>query len=261
MSLTFKLFLSSLVLIILGQTSQVAFLRMRARSVAEPLSYGASRFGRNLSEQASFFRSLGNTFRENRRLGEEILALKSQLSHLKELERENKLLKEQLGSKVQEKGDLVAVRVQGWEDFGKKDTLLIKGGENLGLKPGMTVLIKNFLLGRIERVGKETSSVRLILSPELGIFALDQDSKDRTRGIVRGFPPGRLLMERILPEEEVVPGDIIISSGAGGEFPPGLILGLVEKVIPEEGEILKRAILRLEVDIAHLEEVFVLRGD
>ena len=258
MNLAFKLFLSSLVLIVLGQTSMVVGLRAVLGSAVEPLSFGARRFGMNLSDQVSFLKSLTGTLEENKRLREEIPRLKSELSRLKEFEWENSILREQLSTEVEGSPDLVAVRIRSWQDLSGMGIVLINGGENLGFKPGMTVLIKNFLLGRIGEVGKRTSKVRFILNPQLRVFALDQDSMDRARGVVRGFPPGKLLMERILPEEEVLPGDSIITSGEE-EVPFGLILGRVEKVIPEEGEILKQAILRPELNFARLEEVFVLR--
>jgi len=259
MGLELKLFLLSLVLIVVGQTPVVRPIRAVAGRALDPLSISAYHFGVGTAKHLSLLSYWGNVLEENRRLREELSDLKSELSQLKEVSRENRLLRRQLRVSSEKNYDLLAVRVSGWEDVSVKDYLLIRGGKSLGIKPGMPVVVGNFLLGRVESVTGERSRVQLILSPGLRIFALDQDSKDRAKGVVRGYPPGKLLMERILPEEVVHVGDTVIASGENEGIPFGLVLGEVERVLPGEGGLLKRAVLRVGLDFSHLEEVFVLR--
>ena len=134
--------------------------------------------------------------------------------------------------------------------------MLINKGEESGVRVGMPVLIGKFLLGEIAAVEPHRARVRLITDPSFRIFAFDQDSKDQAKGIVRGFVPGKLIMEEIFKEEEISPGDTIVTSGGGERFPLGLVLGEVERV--EEGDVLKKAVLDLNVDFSRLEEIFVL---
>ena len=257
MKLTLKFFLLSLVLIILGQTYPVVYLRQRASRVSAPLYFGASQMGRFFRGQISFWFSLRSLAVENRELKRRVLELKSELSELKGAAKENEGLREQLGLEAKGKGDLLAVRVLGWEGLGASRFMVIGGGERDGLRVGMPILVGNFLLGKITEVGWCNARVWLITDPSFRVFAIDQDSKNPAKGVVRGFMPGKLKMERIFREEGISPGNTIVTSGEEGIFPSGLILGEVERV--EQTEILKEAILNLRVDFSRLEEVFVLK--
>ena len=257
-TLELRILLTSLALVVIGQASPVSACRDRASLLLAPLRYGAFQVGRSFKTQVSFWFSLDDVFSQNQELREEILSLESEVVNLKEVKKENEELRRNLSLGIEGKPQLLSARVSGWEDISKKSTLLLDRGEEQGVVVGMPVLFGNYLLGKIIQVRTGESEVRLLTDPNFRVFALDQDSPNRARGVVRGYLPGRLRMERILPEERVSSGDQIITSGEGGEFPPGLLLGRVERV--EEGDILKQAILKLPVDFSRLTEVFILKS-
>jgi len=253
-----KILLTSLALVIVGRASPVSACRDRASLLLAPLRYGTFRAGRAFKTQVSFWFSLDDVFSQNQKLREEVLSLESEVARFKEVKRENEELRRTLSLEIEDKPQLLAAKVSGWEDISKKSVLLIDKGRTQGVTVGMPVLFGSYLLGKIVEVQTGEAGVRLLTDPNFRVFALDQDSPDRARGVVRGYLPGRLRMERILLEEEVSPGDQVITSGAGGEFPLGLLLGRVERV--EEGDILKQAILKLPIDFSRLTEVFILKS-
>ncbi|HHY14274.1 MAG TPA: rod shape-determining protein MreC, partial [Thermoanaerobacterales bacterium] len=59
-------------------------------------------------------------------------------------------------------------------------------------------------------------------------------------------------------DSNVLPGDLVISSGLGEIFPKGLVIGEVEEIEQQENELLKIAIIKPEVDFQRLEEVFII---
>ena len=79
-------------------------------------------------------------------------------------------------------------------------------------------------------------------------------------GIVNGSgenPPAPRMVN-LARDADVVKGDRIVTSGLGGLFPKGIMLGEVADVVNDEGGLLKYAVLKPAVDFSRLEEVFVL---
>ena len=79
-------------------------------------------------------------------------------------------------------------------------------------------------------------------------------------GIVENDPglPGFLRMSNLPREANIQPGDTVISSGLGGIFPKGLVIGHVLEIGEDEYGILKHALLRPAANFNRLEEVFVV---
>ena len=257
MKLAFKLFFSSLVLIVLGQTSVVSCLRSQAFLISAPFHFGALQVRKFFGNQVVFWSSLKDLVVANRELRERILELELRLSEFKSLTEENAKLHRLLGLEMTEDFSFLSAKVVNWEGFSRNEFMVIDKGVNDGIVVGMAVLAENCLVGEVASVGPRSARVLPISNPSFRVFALDQDSKDRARGVVLGLAPGKLKMEKVFKEEAISSGDTIVTSGEGGEFPSGLVLGVVENV--EQSDVLKEAILNLKVDLFCLEEVFVLK--
>jgi len=75
---------------------------------------------------------------------------------------------------------------------------------------------------------------------------------------VRGQPDGTLVMEFILLEEKVQPGDIVLTSGLGGDLPRAMVVGQVASVTRRDIDLFQSAALRSAVDLSRLEVVLVI---
>jgi rod shape-determining protein MreC len=80
----------------------------------------------------------------------------------------------------------------------------------------------------------------------------------RVTGIVRGHIDSGLLMERIAQGETISPGDIVLTSGLGGNFPDKLVIGQITEVLQRDSDMFQRARIRPTVDFGKLEEVMVI---
>jgi rod shape-determining protein MreC len=80
----------------------------------------------------------------------------------------------------------------------------------------------------------------------------------RVTGIVRGNIDGGLVMERIPQGETVSPGDIVLTSGLGGNFPGKLVIGQITEVSRRDSDMFQSARVRPTVDFGKLEEVLVI---
>ena len=102
-------------------------------------------------------------------------------------------------------------------------SITIDLGSADGVEAGMTIMGASGVIGQVSRTSAETSTVRLLTDPNSGAAVMIQSS--RANGIVRGSINGLLYLEDL--DEGVVPevGDVIITSGLGGSYQRGLIVG------------------------------------
>jgi len=257
MTLSLRLTLASLTLIALS-FSPISFLIEKPGGfVCEAVRHASLSLAKGIKNELSFFLSLRTLNTEKAAISDEVAKLRGELAYLKEVERENKRLKKQLGLGTTKKKGLILAQVTGFSLEQEGALLVISEGRDGGLEVDDLVVLENYLVGTVERVEASRSLVRLISDPRFSVAALDQSSPERPRGIVWGSFGTKLRMEKILPGERVSVGDLIISSGLDGKVPLGLILGEVTQVVSSEGGILKEAELKLLFNPSKLEEVFI----
>jgi rod shape-determining protein MreC len=119
------------------------------------------------------------------------------------------------------------------------------------------VVTEDGLLGRVIDVSADVSRVRTLWDPLLRVAAYDQRS--RAAGIVEWESGPYVQMSYLTRGADVVPGDTIISSGWGGIFPKGLLIGTVAVVDTVATGDFQRAEIAPAVRPDHLEAVFVIR--
>jgi rod shape-determining protein MreC len=89
--------------------------------------------------------------------------------------------------------------------------------------------------------------------------------RTRDNGMVRGnntltFEDGMCQMINLPLNSDIIEGDRIITSGLGGIFPKGILIGEVVEVLDEERENYKTAIVKPAADFLHMEELLIIRS-
>ena len=135
------------------------------------------------------------------------------------------------------------------------DISLINRGSNQLVQRNYVVLRKEGLVGRIQSVSPFQSSVQLIKDHRSRVPALIQ--RNRIRGLIYGTHEG-LEMRQINQHANIKIGDRVISSGLGGLYPKGLLIGWVKEIQHQKHELFKTAIVDSAVDFNQIEEVFVI---
>ncbi len=141
----------------------------------------------------------------------------------------------------------------GWDQ-----TATIDKGENDGVRVGQGIMSSCGLFGQIESVQASTATVRLITDASSSVSARVQTS--RATGILRGSYDGTLILEYVPISSTVGEGDNIITSGDGGAFPAGIILGRVNTIEQDSSKLYYRLTVSPIYDIASCQEGFVLTG-
>jgi rod shape-determining protein MreC len=204
------------------------------------------------------FREARELRAENQRLQEENDRLTVENVHLKEFEAENTTLRDLLKfARNNPNYTTLAADVIGRDPSPYLSTIIISVGQNRGLKPGMPVITGgSALVGRVTQVSPRTAKVQLLGDASSAVNAMIQSS--RATGLVRGQPDSSLTMEFIPLEDKVKTGDIVLTSGLGGDLPRALVIGQVADVMRRDIDLFQSAALRPAVDLNRLEVVLVI---
>ncbi|MEG0070619.1 MAG: rod shape-determining protein MreC [Raoultibacter sp.] len=182
--------------------------------------------------------------------------LRSMISQLEEYKQEAQRLQGLLGIKEANALDTISARVINRSSQSWNQVITIDKGENDGVQSGLPVVGSTGLIGQVIATTPFTADVRLLVDQQSGVAVLVQSN--RAEGIVRGSFEGLLYLEDIASDAEVKQGDVVVTSGLGGGFSRGLIVGNVVKVEQKQGDASRKIIVAPNATTGSLEEVLVV---
>ena len=154
--------------------------------------------------------------------------------------------------------DGIAARVIGRSAEAWNQSITLGAGEDSGVDAGMTVVGSSGVIGQVVSTTAGTATVRLLTDPQSGVAVIVQSN--RAEGIVRGSLEGLLYLEDVDSESEVVVGDVVVTSGLGGSYVSGIIVGTVVSVEGDEGTDTRTIIVSPNDEVTPLEEVVVVQS-
>jgi rod shape-determining protein MreC len=189
-------------------------------------------------------------------LHKEVQWCKMKLNEATEASRENTRITNLLALKQKSALRFVAVRVIGRAPDSWSSSLIIDKGAQQSIKNNFVVINYEGLIGRVLKANVSTSKILLMNDPAFSVSALVQRS--RQEGLVSGALGGLLLMKYLPLEADIVPGDMVISSGLTEIFPKGLVIGKVVEVNQEFGGLSKYALIKPAVNLSSIEEALII---
>ena len=199
--------------------------------------------------------------KQNRQLREEVELLRAQNLTASEYASENQRLRALLGYKqVAIQFDLVAAGVIGRESVTWSSVITINRGTVDGVANNMAVVTEMGLVGHVLEAGANTSKVQLILDPRSSVGTLVQRADSRVAGIVEGDMnnPTHPRMVNIPKDADVQVEDAVVTSGFGGVYPKGIVVGKIKEIHNDEGGLLKYGVIETSVNFEKLEDVAVI---
>jgi rod shape-determining protein MreC len=120
------------------------------------------------------------------------------------------------------------------------------------------VITHQGLVGRVEKVNPTSSKVRLINDLNSSVSVRLQTDA-RTTGVLRGQSQGNLMVVAYIPQTDAVTqGDWVLTSGLGGMYPEGLVVGKVARVERKDADPFQAAVIESAVAMDKLERLYVL---
>lgn len=230
-------------------------------TVLKPIEAAFTGVGNAVTKTGQLIGSVMYLSEENEELKKDIAALKKINVDTQEVWAENQRLREMLNYvHSQTRFVLLPARVVGYNPGNADSSIIIDRGYNDGVRRDMVVITPQGLVGSINEVYRNAASVQLILNPRVAVGGIVQRTSSRTAGIVSGnvstpFTPNLVNLAR---DADIKDGDTVITSGFGGIYPKGIVIGEVISVNNADGGLLKYAVIKTGVDFQHLEEVMVI---
>lgn len=194
---------------------------------------------------------------ENEMLKKRIADLQMENHQMREMVLSNERLQRLLQFREKISPAMIAAEVIGQDPTSWFKSITINKGEKDGIRKGMAVISPEGVIGQILKTAPRYSVVLLITDYNSAIDSVVR--RTRAKAIVEGRGENRCLLKYLLRAEDVVAGDRVVTSGLGGNFPKGLMIGEIEKVDKKGHGIFQYAELVPSVNFTKLEEVLIIK--
>lgn len=259
-SKSFKKFICVLLCLIVLMTITAISDRSLVSNLFSRLTLGLQEVSATVSENASS-KSYDELLAENEQLNSEVANLRTQLVDYYDIKQENARLWRYYDLRREypqyELLPATVVRRDPNDDF---YSFTINQGYTDGVSVGDPVVTEKGLVGWVSGVDASTARVKTILSPDAKVGAISTVSRDS--GILTGnvyySDQGLTTMTKISAQNTMAKGDIIISTGISGLYPPSLILGEVVEVRLDEYDTSTYAVIKPYEDIKTVIDVIVI---
>lgn len=178
-------------------------------------------------------------------------------SRYQEAIRENQRLRDLLGLLEQTQGAVTTARIIARGTDHWKNTVILDRGASNGIGKNMAVITPKGLAGKI--IITTDSNATALLITDINFSAAIRIQTSRREGIVSGTGRSKLLLKYIPYEEEVLPGDILITSGLDRLFPPGIPVGYVTSISRQGSSYFQEIEVTPYIDSFRIEEVLVVK--
>jgi len=225
-------------------------------TVLMPVQAGMGRVADGVAQVWERFTEIGRLRVENARLRARVEELTMAVAALREQAAAADRLERLLGLRRELSDRAVAARVIGRDAGRWFATVVVDRGSQDGVRRNAPVVTPDGAVGRVIEVTPRAARVLLLSDSRSAVGVLVQASRDAAVVEGRG---GRLLHLKYLSRAaRAQPGDVVVTSGLGGVFPRGLVVGRIAKVVREEGALLQEAEVEPAAGLDRLEELLIL---
>ncbi len=227
-----------------------------------PMQKGLAYVAYNTQNALTYFNDAHKLSLENKALLEQVARLEEENRRLLSLEHENKWLRDAMGLKGRfENYHEITCRIIAKEAGNWFNLFTIDKGTRDGIDSGMTVITPKGLIGQTVSATPNSATVMAII--DSGSFASARLAESRDLVGVRGDlmlkDNGLVKLVYIPVGVQITEGDTVETSGMGGIFPPGIIIGKVVSVDNDKPQLMRSAVVQPGVDFKRLEQVIVLK--
>jgi rod shape-determining protein MreC len=193
---------------------------------------------------------------ENEQLRQELLQYKTANIEYREAVATNVRLQKLLELKESLPPPTLTAEIVGKDPSLWFRTFTINRGSSDGVQKGMPVVTVEGVVGQVLTSSPNYSKVLLATDPNSAIEVITQ--KTRVQGIVKGLGRDAFGLHYVLKSGEVVKGDYVLTSGLGGVFPKGLMVGTVSEVMKSRRGMFQTIEIEPAVDFSQLEYLIII---
>ncbi len=238
------------------QRGGVEFFDALLMEICSPFQKAATLVVKTVQGAFHQYLFLVNLEKENRMLKKRIAELQEESHQMKEMKLTNERMRQLLQFREKNFASMIGAEVIGQDPSSWFKSVIVDKGERDGVKKGMAVISPAGVIGQILKTAPHYATVLLITDYNSAIDSIVE--RTRAKAIIEGKGENRCEMKYLLRAEEAAVGDAVVTSGLGGNFPKGLMVGEIKKVDRRGHGVFQYAELVPSVDFTQLEEVFVI---
>jgi rod shape-determining protein MreC len=238
------------------QREGVEFFDALLMEICSPFQKAATLVIKTVQGTFTQYVYLVNLEKENRMFKQKIAELQEENHRMKEMKLTNERLRQLLQFRERNSPSMIGAEVIGQDPSSWFKSVTIDKGERDRVKKGMAVISPAGVIGQILKTAPHYATVLLLTDYNSAIDSIVQ--RTRAKAIVEGKGENRCQLKYLRRAEEVAVGDVVVTSGLGGNFPKGLMVGEIKKVDKKGHGVFQYAELVPSVDMTQLEEVFVI---
>ncbi len=256
--------LLSIAIGVFNAASDVTFIEDAIGIVVTPVQKLFTNIGNGTSDFMGYFADKKNLQKEIKRLKTENADLKIQVNENSASKIENEQLRKLLNLKSNNSEfEFIAAEVIARNPSNWYATLTIDKGADSGIALNQPVVSAgNSLVGKISEVGTTWAKVTLLTNPNHAAGALVLRSGEY--GICEGegdiSSDGGCRLSFVSKNANIIVGDTVVTSGLGGVYPKGLVIGKVQKIKPDIESISQYAVISPDADFKNIQAVFVIKN-
>ena len=218
--------------------------------VVSALSSGTGLLHNALGVIASPFRAAGSA------VAGWVGGISQRFEDVETLQQENDELRQQRSDLVFEAARVTQRDVSNWAS-----TLVLDRGSQHGVAIGdCAVDSAGNLVGVVTDVGLNWCRLSTVLDTDsqFGARVFRTGETAVAGGDLALMSEGRLRLQYLSDSANLIKGDVIVTSGLGGYYPAGLVIGTVESVQTDDGGLARYAVLSPKCDVAAIQEMFII---
>lgn len=193
----------------------------------------------------------------NAELEAEVSRMQTEIIELKQQISETRILEALVDfARVNPENRYLAAQVIGRDPSPFLQYVIINRGSDDGLRRGMPVVTQQGLVGRIAAVTAGAARIQLITDAGSNVNVHLEPS--RAQAVLQGSITGDLSLDMIPQSATINIGDLVLTSGLGGNFPPNILVGQLTNVRSRDNDLFQRAAVQPTVDFTQLEIVLVI---
>ena len=200
---------------------------------------------------------------ENERLRTELARLQESARDAEAAIKENQRLRELLGLREQRRElTFESATITGRSTSNWASTMTLSKGTDQGVEAGDCVVDSaGNLVGIIESAGSNWSTMITVVDAtlEMGALISRTESIAILEGDVALLAQGRLKLTYLPENTELITGDLVLTSGLGGNYPSDLVVGSIESIHTDASGMSRYAVLIPSADLDSLVQVFIIK--
>ncbi len=242
------------------ETNKLSYLESAASTIINPIQRIITDFKNKVQGNKNYFANLETIQAENEELRKKNSELETKLRELEIIKAENVTLQNYMNlTQKYANYNTIPAYVINKDVSNYSSTLVLNVGTEDGVKEKMTVIADKGLVGYVTSVTEKTAKVQVIIDAASTVSCTISTTQENI--ICKGtLEKNQILRATYIPTRaELIKGDTVYTSGVGGIYQKGIIIGTIKEIVTTSNITDRYAIIEPAVDFSKIDTVLIIK--